>query len=105
MSERHEEQWGEMAALSKRIINLEQRMLERILALEAEVAALKGQRTPQQSGDQPLYETGTLPQYEQRAEGATQDGRDVYEDAREINWCAPDAAFSAIARIMQRGDV
>ena len=105
MSEHHEEQWGEMARLSRRIVLVEQMLLRRILALEAEVAALKGQRTPQQSGDQPVYETGTLPQYEQRAEGATQDGRTIYEDVRKINWRSPDAAYSAIARSMQRGDV
>jgi len=105
MSEYHEEQWGEMARLSRRIVLVEQMLLRRILALEAEVAALKGQRNPQQSGDQPVYETGTLPQYEQRAEGATQDGRTIYQDAREINWRSPDAAYSAITRIMQRGDL
>jgi len=85
MSERHEEQWGEMAALSKRIINLEQRMLERILALEAEVAALKGQRAPQESGDLPLYESGTLPQYERR-----------------LDWREDGAALATIDGIMQR---
>jgi len=102
MSERHEEVWAENARLSQRIINLEQRMLERILTLENEVAALKGQRTPQQSGDQPLYETGTLPQYEQRAEGATQDGRTVYQDARIIEWREDGAALATIDGIMQR---
>jgi len=45
MSEHHEEQWGEMARLSRRIVLVEQMLLRRILALEAEVAALKGQRT------------------------------------------------------------
>jgi hypothetical protein len=80
MSGFNEDVWAEFASHSRRIIKLEQRMLERILALEAEVAALKGKTQPE-------------------------DGRDVYEDAREINWCAPDAAYSAIARIMQRGDV
>jgi hypothetical protein len=105
MSEHNTEVWADMARVSRRIVNLEQRMLERLLALEAEVAALKGQRNPQQSGDQPVYETGTLPQYEQRAEGATQDGRTIYEDVRKINWRSPDAAYSAIARIIQRGDV
>ena len=34
--------------------------------------------------------------------GGAQPARPVYEDAREINWCSPDAAYSAIARIMQR---
>ena len=75
MSERHEEQWGEMAALSRRIINLEQRLLERILALEAEVAALKG--------EQPA-------------------SRVVYEDARKTKWREEGAARAAIAEIMQR---
>jgi hypothetical protein len=75
MSEHNEESWGEMAALSRRIINLEQRMLERILALEAEVAALKGQG---------------------------QGERGVYQDAREIEWREDGAAQVAIDEIMQR---
>ena len=75
MSEHHQEQWSEMARLSKRIINLEQRMLERILALEVEVAALKG--------EQPA-------------------SRVVYEDARKIEWREDGAARAAIAEIMQR---
>jgi len=75
MSERHEEVWAENARLSQRIINLEQRMLERILTLENEVAALKG-------GAQPA--------------------RPVYEDAREINWCEEGTAQSVLRKIMQR---
>jgi len=75
MSEHNEEAYGEMARLSRRIVLVEQMLLRRILALEAEVAALKG-------GAQPA--------------------RPVYEDARKINWCAPDAASSAIARIMDQ---
>ena len=85
MSERHEEVWAEAATLSRRIINLEQRLLERILVLEAEVAALKGQRAPQQSGDLPLYESGTLPQYERR-----------------VDWREDGAALATIDGIMQR---
>ena len=75
MSEHNEEAFGEMARLSRRIVLVEQMLLRRILALEAEVAALTGQ---------------------------PQDTRTVYQDAREINWCAPLAAESAIARIMQK---
>jgi cell division septum initiation protein DivIVA len=41
MSEHNEDVWAEFASHSRRIINLEQRMLERLLALEAEVKALK----------------------------------------------------------------
>jgi hypothetical protein len=107
MSEHNEEAFGEMAALSRRMARIEIALTERILALENEVAALKGQGGPRPSGDQPLYETGTLPQYEYRADGAAQGQADrtVYPDAREIDWCAPDAALLAIKRIMQRGDV
>ena len=47
MSEHHEEQWGEMARLSRRVVLVEQMLLRRILALEAEVAALKGQEQGQ----------------------------------------------------------
>ena len=39
MGEYHEEQWGEMAALSRRMARIEIALTERILALEAEVAA------------------------------------------------------------------
>jgi len=77
MSEHNEEAYGEMARLSRRIVLVEQMLLRRILALEAEVAALKGQ-----------------------AQG--QPDRAVYQDAQPIDWCAPDAAFSAIARIMTK---
>ncbi len=76
MSEHNEEAWGEMAYLSRRMARIEIALTERILALEAEVAGLKGQ---------------------------PQDARTVYPDAREINWCAPLAAESAIARIMEKG--
>jgi len=75
------EVWEDLATLSRRIIKLEQRMLERLLALEAEVKALRGQTKPQQSGDLPLYETGTFPQYERRVdwreEGTAQGTIDV----------------------------
>jgi len=53
--------------------------------LEAEVAALKGQRAPQESGDLPLYESGTLPQYERR-----------------VDWREDGAALATIDGIMQR---
>jgi len=75
MSEYHEEQWGEMAALSRRMARIEIALTERILALEAEVAALKG--------EQPA-------------------SRVVYEDARKIEWREDGAARAAIAEIMQR---
>ena len=77
MSERHEEQWGEMARLSRRIVLVEQMLLRRILALEAEVATLKGQ-----------------------PEG--QDSREVCPDARSIDWRADGAARAAIDQIVQR---
>jgi hypothetical protein len=77
MSGYHEEQWAEMATLSKRIINLEQRMLERLLALEAEVKALKGQTQAQTE-------------------------RTIYPDARDINWRERGMAKAAIAVIMQK---
>jgi hypothetical protein len=79
MSEYHEEQWGEMARLSRRIVLVEQMLLRRILALEAEVAALKSAPAAQ-----------------------TQDGRTVYQDAREIEWREDGAALAAIDGIMQR---
>ena len=75
MSEHNSEVWADMERISRRVVLVEQMLLRRILALEAEVAALKG-------GAQPA--------------------RPVYEDARKINWCAPDAASSAIARIMDQ---
>jgi hypothetical protein len=75
MSEHNAEVWGELERLSRRMARIEIALTERILALEAEVAALKGQ--PQ-----------------------GQDSRAAYPDAHEINWCAPLAAESAIARIM-----
>ena len=77
MSEHNTEVWAEMERLSRRMILVEQALLERILALEAEVAALKGQ-----------------------AQG--QPDRAVYQDAQPIDWCAPLAAESAIARIMDK---
>ena len=49
MSEHNTEVWADMERVSRRIVLVEQMLLRRILALEAEVAALKGQRTPQQS--------------------------------------------------------
>lgn len=75
MSEHNEEAFGEMAALSRRMARIEISLTERILALEAEVAALKGQ---------------------------PQDTRTVYQDARPINWCDDGAAQGAIDLIMQR---
>jgi len=75
MSEHNSEVWADMERISRRVVLVEQMLLRRILALEAEVAALKG-------GAQPA--------------------RPVYEDARKINWCAPDAASSAIARTMDQ---
>jgi len=73
----NEESWGEMAALSRRMARIEISLTERILALEAEVAALKGQ-----------------------AQG--QGERTVYPDARTIEWREDGAAAAAIAKIMQR---
>ena len=70
-----EEAWGEMAALSRRMARIEITLTERILALENEVAALKGQ---------------------------PEAGRTVYPDAQQIDWRDAQAASTAIARIMQR---
>jgi hypothetical protein len=78
MSEHNSEVWADLERLSRRMARIEIALTERILALEAEVAALKGQ--PE-----------------------TQDTRAIYPDAREIDWCAPTAADSAIARIMEKG--
>ncbi len=85
MSEHNAEAWGEMAYLSRRMARIEIALTERIIHLEAEVAALKSSR----SDAQPQADAG----------------RTIYPDAREIDWCAPLAAESAIAKIMQRGDV
>ena len=73
MSEHNAEVWGEMARLSRRIVLVEQMLLRRILALEAEVATLKGQ-----------------------------DSREVCPDARSIDWRADGAARAAIDQIVQR---
>jgi hypothetical protein len=77
MSDHHEESWGEMAALSRRMARIEIALTERILALEAEVAALKGQ--PQADA-----------------------GRAIYQDARSIEWREDGAAQAAIDVVMQR---
>jgi hypothetical protein len=70
-----------MERLSRRIALQYQELMGHIIALEAEVAALKSSRSDAlQQGDP----------------------RTVYQDAREIDWCAPLAAESAIARIMQQ---
>ena len=75
MSDHNEEAWGEMARVSRRIALVEQMLLRRILALEAEVAALKGQG---------------------------QASRSVYPDARDINWREGGMAQVAIDEIMKR---
>lgn len=75
MSDHNGEVWAEFERHSRRMARIEISLTERIIALEAEVRALKGEPEP---------------------------GREVYPDAREIDWCAPTAAASAIARIMQR---
>jgi hypothetical protein len=80
MSDHNSEVWGDLERLSRRMARIEIALTERILALEAEVAALKGQ--PQADA-----------------------GRTVYEDARSIEWREDGAARVAIAEIMQRGDV
>lgn len=77
MSEHNEEVWAEMAVISRRMARIEIALTDRILTLEAEVKALKGQ--PQADAE-----------------------RTIYQDAREIDWCEPLAAESAIARIMER---
>jgi hypothetical protein len=64
-----------MERISRRVVLVEQMLLRRILALEAEVAALKG--------EQPA-------------------SRVVYEDARKTKWREEGAARAAIAEIMQR---
>ena len=75
MSEHHSEVWAALDRLSRRMARIEIALTERILALEAEVAALKG--------EQPA-------------------SRVVYEDARKIEWREDGAARAAIAEIMQR---
>jgi hypothetical protein len=77
MSEHNTEVWADMERISRRVVLVEQMLLRRILALEAEVKALKGQTQGQAE-------------------------RTIYQDAHEIDWCAPLAAESAIARIMQK---
>jgi hypothetical protein len=79
------EVWEDLATLSRRIINLEQRLLERILVLEAEVAALKASRSD--------------------AQPQGQESRGIYPDARIIEWREDGAALATIDGIMQRGDV
>jgi hypothetical protein len=76
MSEHNEEAYGEMAALSRRMARIEISLTERILALEAEVAALRGVQGPE--------------------------ARTIYQDAREIEWREDGAAQDAIDVIMQR---
>jgi hypothetical protein len=75
MTGHNEEVWTEMERLSRRMARIEIALTERILTLEAEVAALKGQ---------------------------PQDTRAVYQDARPINWHDSWAAKAAIAEIMQK---
>ena len=75
MSEQHTEVWAELERLSRRIALQEQRMLERILALEEEIKALKGQ---------------------------TPAGRDTYPDGRDINWREGGMARVAISEIMAK---
>jgi hypothetical protein len=74
MNEHNAEVWQDLARLSRHIVLVEQLLLRRILALENEVATLKGPAPAD---------------------------RDTYPDAHEINWCSPDVAKSTIARIMQ----
>ena len=81
MSEHNSEVWAELERLSRRMARIEISLTERILVLQAEVAALKGQV--------------------QEGAGVSTD-RVIYQDAREIDWCAPTAAGSVIARIMQK---
>ena len=77
MSEHNEEVGGEMARVSRRIALVEQLLLRRILALEAEVAALKGQEQPDA-------------------------GLADYEEARTIRGWDRGATQAAIDEIMQR---
>ena len=75
MSEHNSEVWADLERLSRRMARIEIALTERIIHLEAEVAALKGQ---------------------------PQDTRTVYQDARPINWCDDGAAQEAIAEIMRQ---
>jgi len=76
MSEHNEEAYGEMAVLSRRMARIEIALTERIMALENEVAALRGVQGPE--------------------------ARTIYQDARSIEWREDGAAQDAIAEIMQR---
>ena len=71
----NEEIWASMETLSRRMARIEISLTERILALEAEVAALKGQPP---------------------------DSRNIYPDARDINWREGGMARAAIAEIMRK---
>lgn len=71
----NEEVWAELTAHSRRMARIEIALTERILALEAEVRALKGE---------------------------TQPGREIYPDARQIEWRDQGAAIEAITRIMDQ---
>uniref|UniRef100_A0A6M3J8R4 Uncharacterized protein n=1 Tax=viral metagenome TaxID=1070528 RepID=A0A6M3J8R4_9ZZZZ len=71
----NEEVWAELERLSRRMARIEIALTERIIHLEAEVAALKGQ---------------------------PQDTRTVYQDARSIEWRDSWAAKTAISEIMRR---
>lgn len=74
MSEHNSEVWAEFSVISKPMVLVEQRLTERIIALEAEVTALRGEPQP---------------------------GREVYQDAREIDWREQGAAQAPIAAIMK----
>jgi hypothetical protein len=74
MSEHNSEVWADMERISRRIVLVEQMLLRRILALEAEVAVLKGQ---------------------------AQDSRAVYPGAQPIDWRADGAAGRVIEQIMK----
>lgn len=71
----NEELWAELTAHSRRMARIEKALTERIITLEAEVRALKGEP------------------------GAT---REVYPDAQPINWRHAGTAGKVIDQIMQK---